>query len=216
MTFWMAILAGILFAWLAVRAGFYETWALLFNVVVSIYIAIFLAPLAAALTPASAYGMAFTMLVLAGGCFAILHGLCYVFLTGQFSVRFPRFFDILLAGALGFAAGFLIMSFVALVITVTPLAEHGLVGSLALDPKSPGPNVSGLAWCCNRVHAVAGFDSSEEATPGAIERLLARSQQMTSAARSEPGEPNVPSVTPREPSLRPGRARDPVDDIERL
>ena len=44
MVFWIAILVGVLFAWLGVRLGFYETWILCFNVIVSIYVAIFLAP----------------------------------------------------------------------------------------------------------------------------------------------------------------------------
>jgi hypothetical protein len=214
MAFWIAILAGMLFAWLAIRMGLYETWALLFNVIISIYVSIFLAPLLAKLAPASSYGVAFSMIVLAGGCFAILHGLSYVFLTGQFSVQFPRFFDILLGGALGFAGGFLILSFVALVVTTMPLAQHKLVSNLGLDPQSQGANLSGLAWCCDRVHAIAGFSPHDDATREAVQRLLETAQRMasgTDAGESDYGEPAVTPTTPR-----PGRTRDPVDDLERL
>lgn len=217
MVFWIAILAGVLFAWLAVRVGFYETWALLFNVIVSIYVSIYLTPLLAKLAPASPYGVAFSMIVLAGGCFALLHGLSYVFLTGQFSVEFPRFFEILLGGALGFAGGFLILSFVALVVTVTPLARHRLVSSLGLNPQSQGANFSGLTWCCDRVHAVAGFGTDDSATREAIERLLEAAQQMAPATPSEEDDPNTPEATSPKPTApRPGRARDPVDDLEKL
>jgi len=213
MVFWIAILAGVLLAWLAVRLGFYETWALLFNVVISIYVAIFLAPRVGALAPASAYGVAFSMILLAGGCFAILHGLCYVFLTGQFSVPFPRFFDIFLAAALGFVAGFLILSFAALVVTVTPLAEHKLVRSIGFDLESQGPNLSSLAWCCDRVHAVAGFDAGDNATRAAVQHLLETSRQTAPATSPDQGDPNEPPTpSPR----RAARARDPVQDFERL
>ena len=51
MVFWIAILAGVLFTWLAVRMGFYETWVLLFNLVVAIYVSIFLAPAVARFVP---------------------------------------------------------------------------------------------------------------------------------------------------------------------
>ena len=43
----MLLLAGILVGglsvWYAIKIGFYETWAMLFNVVIAIYIALFLA-----------------------------------------------------------------------------------------------------------------------------------------------------------------------------
>lgn len=42
MVFWIAILVGGAFVWLGVRMGFYQSWCLLFNIVVSIYLAIFL------------------------------------------------------------------------------------------------------------------------------------------------------------------------------
>ena len=37
------ILAGGLCIWFAVKIGFYETWAMLFNIVMAVYIALFLA-----------------------------------------------------------------------------------------------------------------------------------------------------------------------------
>src|SRR5512146_104116 len=101
MVFWIAILAGALFVWLAVRLGFYETWILFFNVLVSLYVSIFLTPLLVEVAPApgeaASYNAALCLLVLAGGCFAVLQGLSYVFLTGQFHIPFPRVFDIVVS-----------------------------------------------------------------------------------------------------------------------
>jgi hypothetical protein len=174
--FWIAILAGVLFVWLAVRLGFYEMWVLLFNVVISIYVAIFLAPvfsnLASAAGGTASYGTALSLLVLAGGCFAALHGLSYVFLTSQFNIPFPRFFDILLSGLLGFAAGFLILSFAALVITTTPLAQHRLISSIGFNPQSQRANITCVAWCCDKVHSIAGFGASSGTAREAVERLF--------------------------------------------
>ena len=102
MIFWIAILAGVLFVWLAIRMGFYETWALFFNTVVSIYVSVFLTPMLIEFVPApsgaASYHVALCLIVLAGGVFALLQGLSYVFLTGQFHIPFPRVFDIVLSG----------------------------------------------------------------------------------------------------------------------
>ena len=154
MMFWIAILAGALFVWLAVRVGFYETWVLLFNVVISIYVSVFLSPILVELAPppsgAASYHVALCLTVLAGGCFAILQGLSYVFLTGQYHIPFPRVFDIVLSGVLGFAAGFLIVSFIAVVLTTTPLAEHKIVGRLWVGQAAPAgegtPNANHRVW----------------------------------------------------------------------
>jgi hypothetical protein len=203
MVFWIAILAGVLFAWLAIRLGFYETWALLFNVVVSIYVAIFLAPLVTEFVPtsdgASSYCVALSMIVLGGGCFAILYGLSYVFLTGQFSVPFPRFFDIVLAGVLGFVTGFLVLSFAALVLTTTPLAQHKIVSTVGFNPQSERPTIAWIAWCCDRVHAVAGFGAHADATQAAVDRLLAKADETATHTKTTTPDANEPAISPRPP-----------------
>ncbi len=220
MVFWIAILVGVLFAWLAVRMGFYDTWALLFNVIVSIYVAVFLTPLATQLAPisggASSYCVALSMIVLGGGCFAILYGFSYVFLTGQFSIPFPRFFDIVLAAAMGFVTGFLVLSFAALVVTTTPLARHKLVSSIGFNRPSQRSNLACIAYCCDRVHVVAGFGASEDATQAAVDQLLAESQEMAERRSPAARDANEPATSPQPLTPRPERTRDPVKNVENL
>lgn len=198
MVFWIAILVGGLFVWLGVRIGFYETWVLCFNIIVSVYLAIFLAPTVVEFAPGtggfSSYCMALSMVVLAGGCFAILQGLSFVFLTGQFNIPFPQVFDIVLSGLLGFVAGFLALSFVALVITTTPLAEHGMVRGIGLNTQSQKTNLSTIAWCCDLVHSFAEPEAEDQATQAAVERLL--EPRRTTDEREGP-DPNGPQTFPR-------------------
>jgi len=200
MVFWIAILAGGLFAWLAVRMGFYETWILLFNVVVSMYVGIFLAPAVVELTPATgglaSYGTALSMVVLAGGCFAILQGLSFVFLTGQFNIPFPRLLDIVLSGLLGFVAGFLALSFLALIVTASPLTERKLVGTLGFDRQSQKTNIACVAWCCDRVHALTRFEADASATQAAIDRLLTARDPSAFESTSAGPDVNTPSQSP--------------------
>jgi len=202
MVFWIAILAGALFTWLAVRMGFYETWVLLFNVAVSVYIALFLAPVVARSVPmpgGAAWCTALSMLVLAGGSFAILHGLSYVFLTGQFSIPFPNLFDVVFSGLLGFIAGFLILSFVALALATTPLVEHKIVSTLGLGRDGQQANIVGIAVCCDLIHAVAGF-GDDSTTRAAVARLFETTDRLSNVDKAppEPNEPNVGDVPPPE------------------
>lgn len=216
MVFWIAILAGILFVWLAVRLRFYASWVLLFNVLISIYVAIFLAPLIIDFAPlggeAASYGVALSMLVLAGGCFAILHGLSYVFLTGQFNIPFPRIFEIVLSGVLGFMAGFLILSFAAIVLTTTPLARQEIVSSIGFNEQSQRANISCLARCCDLVHAVAGFESSKETTGTAIHRLLDIQRDQRTRREVRKADANEPPATPRKEPRHESPARRKIVD----
>lgn len=198
MVFWIAILTGALFIWLAVRMGFYETWALLFNIIIAIYVSIFLAPTVARFVPmpgGASWCTALSMLVLAGGSFAVLHGLSWVFLTGQFKIRFPSVFDVVLSGILGFVAGFLILSFAALALATTPLAEHEIVSTLGLGREGQQANIAGIARCCNLIHSVAGFEDAGT-TEAAVARLLETSDRLTASDKAgpEPNESNEPNA----------------------
>lgn len=181
MAFWIAILVGVLLAWYAVRKGFFESLILLFNIVISIYLAIFLAPVVTRVTPAiegaAAFKMALTLLVLGGGCFALLFGISFVLLTGQFHIAFMRVLDVVVAGALGFASGFLAWSFIALLVTTTPLSDHWLLRHAGLSQEAAQPNVAGIAWCCDLVHSVAGIDPAGAPTQTAVAQLLDESRR---------------------------------------
>ncbi len=128
MLIWAGILAGGLFTWYAIKIGFYEMWALLFNIVMAVYIALFLAQPVMDFLPEEASSIrcceALTLIVLATGAFLILHGITYILFTSQFKVTFPEIFDILFSGFLGFFAGFLLLSFAAIIIAFTPFGKY--------------------------------------------------------------------------------------------
>ncbi len=195
MMFWLAILAGALFVWLAVRLGFYETWTLLFNIIVSIYVSVFLTPILAEFAPtpggASSYHTALCLIVLAGGCFALLQGLSFVFLTGQFRIPFPRVFDVVFSGILGFIAGVLVLSFVALVLTTTPLGSHRIVGVLALSRQAQPANLVCITRACDLIHFFAGSDDGGDTPQAAVQRLVQR-DTANPDSRNRPPDANEP------------------------
>ena len=182
MVFWLGILTGGFFIWFAMKIGFYEMWAMLFNIVISIYVAIFLTPVLLDIIPEAgdiSFCNAFAIVVLAIGTFFILYGITYVFLTGQFKVSFPKLFDILFTGILGFLTGFLVLSFAALVITVTPISQNRFIKQAGFNKQSQQTNISYICWWCDLVNSIVSSPDTKITSEQAVERLLNRTQSKT-------------------------------------
>lgn len=175
MVFWLGILCGGLFIWFAIKIGFFEMWALLFNIVISIYVAIFLTPVILEIIPEAGdipCCNAFALGVLAGGTFLILYGITYVFLTGQFKVAFPKLFDILFTGILGFLAGFLVLSFAALVIAITPISQNRFVKQIGFNRESQQANISYICLWCDLVNTAVFAPDTKITSEEAVGRLF--------------------------------------------
>jgi hypothetical protein len=190
MAFWLGILVGGLFAWFAIKLGFYETWAMLFNIIISIYLAVFLRPVIAEVVPAAgdtSYSSALIMSATAITSFLILHGISYTFLTGQFSVSFPKIFNTLGTGFLGFLAGFLVWSFASLLISTTPISQDTFVKGIGFDTQFEQTNMPYISWWCNLVNTVVSSQDSEHTAKEAISELLKKEE---TAVQDKPAEPN--------------------------
>src|SRR5512138_186406 len=122
MVFWAAVAIGGMFAWAAVQVGFYASWIMLFNLVLSAYLAIFLGPLIFDSVPATTdtpYGYALVLLTVGIATLVTAYAICYTCLSGRLRVEFPGLFDSIAAGFLGFLAGFLVSSFVGFAVSLT-------------------------------------------------------------------------------------------------
>lgn len=199
MVFWLSILVGGLFVWLAVRMGFYEIWTMLFDIVVSIYAAVFLTPVILEIIPVAgvpSYGMALTLVVTALGSFLILSGIAHVFLTGQFRVSFPETFEILLAGLLGFLAGFLVSSFISLAITVAPISRNRIVSTIGFNRLSQQLNISYVCWWCDVVNSIVSMPDNRTTSIQLVNQLLTSAESKTPDGADEETGSNWP-VEPR-------------------
>jgi len=183
------ILAGGLCIWLAVKIGFYETWAMLFNIVMAIYIAIFMAQPIVNVLPEEARNIrsceALTLIVLAVGAFLILHGITYVLFTSQFKVIFPKIFDILFAGLLGFFGGFLLLSFAALIIFLTPFG-----GYAGIEDESVEYNMSSTYRLFDGINSIVSSPDNRITTEKVIRQLLYKSQPDTQNKNPPQTEPD--------------------------
>jgi hypothetical protein len=197
MVFWISILVGALFAWLAVKSGFYESWAMLFNIVISVYVAVVCTPVIIEIIPASKdtpYGNALCLIAAGIGCFMVLHGISYTCLTGQFKMIFPKAFDIVLAGLLGFLSGFLVLSFAVLVFTAMPTSQNQFLTELGLSKESQQANILYVAWWCDKVNSFVATQGNNDAPQQAISYLLDSVGKLQPKSNGLPGnEPNKPT-----------------------
>ena len=207
MLFWIGILVGAAVTYMAVKMGFYETWVLLFNLTVAIYLGIFLRPLIADLVPAAGdtdFGCALTLLAVAGGVFAILHGLSFVFLTGQFKVPFPKIFDVVFSGILGFLAGLLIWSFASLLICVSPLAQESAIEKIGFSAASYDSEY--LAWWCDLIHNFTASENAvtcKQAISDALKSSASTTKRVPAQQPVEPESPDQEGQTPPKKELGP-------------
>jgi len=197
MVFWIGVLVAATLAWHAIKMGFYETWVLFFNIIVAVYLSIFLAPIVVDLIPAAGgetpYSALFTLTSIAVAAFLILHGVTYIFFTSQFKVSFPKTFNILLSAFLGFWAGLLIWSFITVLIAVTPIPENTFVKRLGFSRQAYQPSINYLAWWCDKLNNVISTSDSKLTTSRAIELLLEKPDEKT------PPETPQQSSQPQEP-----------------
>jgi hypothetical protein len=210
MVFWMGILVGGLFACFAIKKGFYEIWALGFNIIISIYVAVSLGQVVADFVPIDvAYSKTLTVLATAVACFLILNSISYTFITGQFRIPFPKIFDVVGAGLFGFLAGFLVWSFTSLLIMTTPIAGNNFVREIGFEPKVQQANISYVSWWCNTVNKIVSSQSSKQTTQQAINWLLesnkpkAKGSVAGTREPNKPAEPNKsePNTTEKQPTV---------------
>lgn len=182
-------------AWYAIRIGFYEMWAMLFNIVISIYMAVFLGPAALEVIPGVAdtpYSNVLAMLTISAGAFLILHCISYTLITGQFSVTFPRIFNSLGAGLLGFLAGFLVWSFASLLIYMTPISQNKFVREIGFGSQFHQSNVSVICRWCDLVNKVVAAEDSRISSEKAISEFLESPEKKTPDTMGDTPEPNEP------------------------
>jgi hypothetical protein len=166
MIFWFGIIVGIGFAIFAAKIGFYEIWTLFFNLIVAVFLGVYLGPVIAekASTAQDIYGVvSLYMLITAIMSFAVLYGISYVAFLGQFQIPFPRLFDTFLAGLWGFLTGIFVWSFICVLILLAPFSEHEILKKAGFTFPSLQSNVSYMSTWCNMINTVA-FNKKEHCT----------------------------------------------------
>jgi hypothetical protein len=197
--FWISIIVGLLFAWFMLKRGLFENWVILFNIAISVYVAVFGYPVVADKIPAAVrdpYSAALTILATAAACFAVLYGLEYIFFVSRFRVSLPKLLDKTGSGIFGFLAGLLIFSFLVFLVFLTPLAGDKLTDRLGLQKDVKQGNLSYMYFWCDLVNKAAARSEHKITCRQAVAELLLKEAGEKSPARypSDTMEPNTPPI----------------------
>jgi membrane protease YdiL (CAAX protease family) len=131
---------------------------------------------------------ALTLTILSVGVFLILHGTTYILFTSQFKVKFPKIFDILIAGLLGFFGGFLLLGFTSLIIFLTPLSTY-----TRISDDSVQYNISKAYWLFDGIHSIVSSPDNEITTEKVIKQLINKPQPDTQNKISQQAKPDKPT-----------------------
>jgi len=205
MAHWIGILIGLGFAFYGFRRGFYDMWVILFNVVISLYLGIFLWPTIIEYFPLlekTSLHIVMTVLITSAIVFTILQSLASLLLIGQFTVILPKILDTLGAAILGFLTGLLLWGFVSLVITLTPVHENDFVNELGFTGYSEANKATHLLWWGDFVNTFTGSSGNIHSTEDVINELLKKVQLKREEGKAK--KTRTPPVKTASPSDKKG------------
>ena len=172
---WFAVLVGVIFAVIGIKKGFYPMWAMLFNILISIYLAVMLSPIIVQIRPDMAqlrYYLAACVAVIALMAFVILQVIMTSFLAEISESLCPRFFDNVGAGILGFLSGYVVFSFVFLAVCIMPFSRLPFMKGFCGDGISTPAGVRPVVKACDFV-ATASMQIYSDKASGVVDWLVA-------------------------------------------
>jgi len=183
MIFWLGILISLVIAALAAKKGLYESWTILFNVIISVYLSITLTPVLIELLSLGNSRTISAIVLLASSlaCFGILYGLAYIIFLSQFEVKFPKIMDSVGGGLFGFLAALLAWAFVVFVISTSPMGQNKPFSSMGLNADSAknSKTVAYMQWWTNKIDAMVGKGTEHNKTDTLVSALIDKAVKRT-------------------------------------
>jgi len=180
----VAIVAALLFALLGIRLGYYRSWAMLFNILVSIYLAVMLAPVVPGLLANVRdfhYRYPAFIIIVAIIIFTILQ-LFTNYLTGAFEASYHRKFEIISSAIIGFISGYLLITFIFFVICLVPSTKPKFI---SWQDKSTYQAAQPVVSACNFIGYIS-IHACEDVACGVVDELIDARDEL---ARLDPQDP---------------------------
>lgn len=188
MSFWISILTGLIVAYFYSKKGVYEAIIFLFNLSLSIYLALYIMPSLIKVAPYTIDipgGLILTLLIVSIAIMAVFCAVSFILFTGQLSVPMGRLVDWLGGSILGFFVGFLGISFVFTLPTLEPIPG---VSAFIQDIETTA-NINMVCYMCDKVNYYIGKDRVRN-TKNLLAWLQTQVYQ-TNTSTIDPNDPNV-------------------------
>jgi hypothetical protein len=182
----ITIAAALLFAVIGIRLGYYRIWALLFNILVSIYLAVMLAPVIPGLIPnVKDFHYRYPAFVIAAAIiiFAALQSFA-IYLIGTFEASYHRKFDLISSAVLGFISGYLLGAFVFFVICLIPFTKPNLI---SWQDKSTARASQPVISACNLIGNIS-IHVCDNTACGVVDKLINARNELAGLHQQEPYE----------------------------
>jgi hypothetical protein len=195
------IVVGLVFVFIGYRKTWYPSWALLFNVLISVYTGIMTAPQIVDKFPVirnylGDFSYSAGILTIAIVFFIVIQSLAFKFFTAVYVVSFPKILNSAGAAVVGFLAGSVIAGFLFFLINITPLSDFPAVKFLAQGRQSPDQVNSVVLGSCNFVHALS-LQPSPTAIDRQMEKILADWRKPV--VRTDSAKPSGPAPLKSQP-----------------
>jgi multidrug efflux pump subunit AcrB len=151
----IALIIGILFAVYCVRRTFFPSWAIVFNIMLSIYVAVMVMPVFSHLifqkfeASEVRYHIAIAMVMFAGILFALTHIITKTFITGLYQINFNKIFDFIASALAGVLTGFIVTSFIFLAICITPISAMPFMQGYNIRSETTPKELKPVIRSCN-------------------------------------------------------------------
>ena len=127
MLFWLCLVIGILFGWLGLKKGLYVAIAMLFNLMIGVYVSVLATLRILYMNPEygqSGYYAAMTMFFLSIIIFGVLQLIAWFYFLHDIEEYFPKLIEQLGGAICGFLFGYLLLSMAVLSICIMPFSRQ--------------------------------------------------------------------------------------------
>jgi len=158
MLLWLVIIIGMLSAFLGIRKGLYRMWILLFNILISIYLAINFTPKIIELvqdTNMHRYNNALCLIIITIAVFIILHLVTGFYLLRIFALSLPKGFSKIGGGILGFLTGYLSICFLLIVLLAMPFSKKQPAKKFLESHGSKPVALKSVEKACNFIDVIS-------------------------------------------------------------
>ncbi len=175
MIFWICLIAGLGFAWLGVKKGFYVWVATLFSAMAAIYIGVLSTPVILKMSPEysqSGYYAAATMFAMAMAVFVILQLFGYFYLLRDAEEYFPKLIDQVGGALCGFLFSYFLIGFILYLLAIMPFSRTDIPSFLPQRDSMLKFSSPAIIRACNFIgaYSLECFDGEPEAV---VEKLTA-------------------------------------------
>jgi len=212
MLVWIGMIVGIGFAYYGFKRGFFDMCGNFFNLLISMYLAIFTRPLITEYFSEAGnswFGIVLTILITGVAIFFILYGISFV-AFGQFKIELPKIIDIAGGALLGFLAGTLLWSLLIFLLSITPLSQNKFANNAGLANYSVEKKASYICWWSDGINFFASSIQNHRSTEEVMAEIFMSAKDAIGRGKPQTTEILKPMVP--DPNTSPVEKLRPIEE----